>query len=270
MNEDFAVESLAGDVFQLGNAAYRIRRVERGTVRVEDAQGQPPNIPFWLGEAPGRSDELSQSVSRLRARSRRSTRRRTPSPAAERGQRDVSARETLERLRDGGAGVEAASLAHRRPASASAAAAGRLSRRRRMPRSGCLPTHDTLVFERFFDEAGGMQLVDPFALWQPAQPRLGTGAAQALLHQVQFRAAGGRDRGQHRPVADHGAQLRPRRGAALPASGDGARAADPGGARLADVHDALALGRRRGAGTAALPRRQEGAAAAWRAWMPRT
>src|SRR5207248_8621933 len=58
--------SLAGDVFQLGNTAYRIRRVERGTLRVEDAQGQPPNIPFWLGEAPGRTDELSQSVSRLR------------------------------------------------------------------------------------------------------------------------------------------------------------------------------------------------------------
>src|SRR6266704_1381073 len=67
VNEDFAVESLAGDVFQLGNTAYRIRRVERGTLRVEDAQGQPPNIPFWLGEAPGRSDELSQAVSRLRA-----------------------------------------------------------------------------------------------------------------------------------------------------------------------------------------------------------
>ncbi len=67
VNEDFAVESLAGDVFQLGNSAYRIRRVERSTVRVEDAAGQPPNIPFWLGEAPGRSDELSQSVSRLRA-----------------------------------------------------------------------------------------------------------------------------------------------------------------------------------------------------------
>src|SRR5690606_1489622 len=66
VNEDFAVESLAGDVFQLGNASYRILRVEPGRVRVEDAKGQPPNIPFWLGEAPGRSDELSQGVSRLR------------------------------------------------------------------------------------------------------------------------------------------------------------------------------------------------------------
>ena len=67
VNEDFAVESLSGDVFQLGNASYRILRVERGTVRVEDAKGEPPNLPFWLGEAPGRTDALSRSVSRLRA-----------------------------------------------------------------------------------------------------------------------------------------------------------------------------------------------------------
>ena len=66
MNEDFAVESIAGDIFQLGNQSYRIMRVERGVVRVEDARGLPPTIPFWLGEAPGRSDELSLSVSRLR------------------------------------------------------------------------------------------------------------------------------------------------------------------------------------------------------------
>src|SRR6185436_2754583 len=64
---DFAVESMVGDVFQLGNTAYRVMRVERGTLRVEDAEGAAPNIPFWLGEAPGRSDELSHSVSRLRA-----------------------------------------------------------------------------------------------------------------------------------------------------------------------------------------------------------
>jgi len=66
VNEDFAVESLAGDVFQLGNTSYRIRRVEAGRVRVEDAQGQAPTIPFWLGEAPGRTNELSHAVSRLR------------------------------------------------------------------------------------------------------------------------------------------------------------------------------------------------------------
>ena len=70
VNEDFAVESLQGDIFQLGNVSYRILRVEQGKVRVADAQGEPPTIPFWLGEAPGRSDELSQSVSRLRRRSK--------------------------------------------------------------------------------------------------------------------------------------------------------------------------------------------------------
>ena len=67
VNEDFAVESLTGDIFQLGNKSYRIQRVERGVVRVEDAQGMAPTIPFWLGEAPARSDELSQSVSQLRS-----------------------------------------------------------------------------------------------------------------------------------------------------------------------------------------------------------
>src|SRR6185436_17634985 len=59
--------SLAGDVFQLGNTSYRILRVEAGRVRVEDAEGMPPSIPFWLGEAPARSDEVSCAVSRLRA-----------------------------------------------------------------------------------------------------------------------------------------------------------------------------------------------------------
>jgi ATP-dependent Lhr-like helicase len=66
LNEDFAFESLPGDIFQLGNTSYRILRVESGKVLVEDAKGQPPNIPFWFGEAPGRSDELSVAVSRLR------------------------------------------------------------------------------------------------------------------------------------------------------------------------------------------------------------
>src|SRR5207245_4441937 len=66
LNEDFAIESLAGDIFQLGNNSYRIKRVEPGAVRVEDAHGQPPSIAFWLAEAPGRSGELSRAVSRLR------------------------------------------------------------------------------------------------------------------------------------------------------------------------------------------------------------
>src|SRR5256886_3379820 len=67
LNEDFAIESLAGDIFQLGNSSYEIKRVGAGEVPVLDAHGQPPSIPFWLGEAPGRSEELSVSVSRLRS-----------------------------------------------------------------------------------------------------------------------------------------------------------------------------------------------------------
>jgi len=66
LGEDFAFESLVGDIFQLGNMSYRVLKVEQGKVLVEDAKGQPPNIPFWFGEAPGRSDELSRAVSTLR------------------------------------------------------------------------------------------------------------------------------------------------------------------------------------------------------------
>src|SRR4029079_389715 len=66
LNEDFAIESTGGDVFQLGNASWRVLQVTSGTVRVVDAQGALPNLPFWLGEAPARSDELSRAVSDLR------------------------------------------------------------------------------------------------------------------------------------------------------------------------------------------------------------
>ncbi|HET8947262.1 MAG TPA: DEAD/DEAH box helicase, partial [Candidatus Polarisedimenticolia bacterium] len=66
VNEDFAIESMAGDVFLLGNAAWKIRRVERGRVRVEAAPGATPTVPFWLGEAPGRTRELSAAVGALR------------------------------------------------------------------------------------------------------------------------------------------------------------------------------------------------------------
>src|SRR5262249_43228037 len=67
LNEDFAIESNAGDVFQLGNASWMVQQVASGVVRVSDAKGAPPTIPFWLGEAPARSDELSRAVSDLRA-----------------------------------------------------------------------------------------------------------------------------------------------------------------------------------------------------------
>ena len=133
VNEDFAVESLQGDIFQLGNVSYRILRVEQGRIRVEDAHGEPPTIPFWLGEAPGRTDELSASVSRLRGE--------------------------LEAQLD--TGIETASawlVAH---SGITPPAALQLVNYLAAARAalGALPTQQTLIFERFFDEAGGMQLV---------------------------------------------------------------------------------------------------------------
>jgi ATP-dependent Lhr-like helicase len=131
LNEDFAIESMAGDVFQLGNASWKIQRVERGVVRVEDARGQPPNVPFWLGEAPARSDELSAEVSALREAV---DDRLDERPAAlawlrERGLPEAAATQIVEYL----------------------AEARRLL--------GVLPSQETVVAERFFDESGGMQLV---------------------------------------------------------------------------------------------------------------
>ena len=130
VNEDFAVESLQGDIFQLGNTSYRILRVERGTVRVEDAHGQPPSIPFWLGEAPGRTAELSSAVSRLRA-----------------DFEQQAADTALAWLRESIGLEEAAAVQIVQYLSAGRAALG------------ALPTLQTVVFERFFDESGGMQLV---------------------------------------------------------------------------------------------------------------
>ncbi|WP_263262785.1 DEAD/DEAH box helicase [Pseudomonas sp. RIT-PI-S] len=136
VNEDFAVESLAGDVFQLGNTSYRILRVEGGRVRVEDAKGMPPNIPFWLGEAPGRSDELSLSVARLQA--------------------SIDQRLAVSEGRHGplldwlttelGLGLASAEQL-----------LDYLGRTRQT--LGALPSQDTLVMERFFDESGGTQLI---------------------------------------------------------------------------------------------------------------
>ena len=132
VNEDFAVESLQGDIFQLGNTSYRILRVERGTVRVEDAHGQPPSIPFWLGEAPGRSDELSAAVSRLRAQ-------------VEQRLGDVR---TAARWLTQEVGLDLTAAAQL----VDYLAAGRAALQ-------ALPTFDTIIVERFFDESGGMQLV---------------------------------------------------------------------------------------------------------------
>jgi ATP-dependent Lhr-like helicase len=128
LDEDFAVESLAGDVFLLGSNSWRIRRVEAGRVRVEDAHGAAPTIPFWRGEAPGRTVELSEAVSGLRE-----------SIASESDPVAWLMSECgLDRR-----GAEQAALYVRSGARA----------------LGALPTHDRIVAERFFDEGGGMQLV---------------------------------------------------------------------------------------------------------------
>jgi ATP-dependent helicase Lhr and Lhr-like helicase len=132
VNEDFAIESLAGDIFLLGNRSWRIRRVGSGKVWVEDAQGLPPTIPFWLGEAPARTLELSKAVADLRT-----------------------------------------AVAEKLPARADAT--GWIMDQVSMPQSaaeqivnyvadtvsvlGAVPTQEKIIAERFFDEAGGMQLI---------------------------------------------------------------------------------------------------------------
>lgn len=136
VNEDFAVESIAGDIFQLGNTSYRILRIETGRVRVEDAQGMPPNIPFWLGEAPGRSAELSLSVARLQGaideRLHASAGKLAPVVdwlCQALGLNLASAEQLVDYL-----------------------ARTRLA-------LGALPSQQTLIMERFFDASGGTQLI---------------------------------------------------------------------------------------------------------------
>jgi ATP-dependent Lhr-like helicase len=134
VNEDWAVESMAGDVFLLGTHSWRIRKVEPGVVRVVDAQGAPPSVPFWLGEAPGRTRELSEEVSAIRS--------------AVAGKLAESGREAAIAWLEAECGVAG-------PAAETIVdylAAG-------LAQLGVLPTMDTIVLERFFDDAGGMQLV---------------------------------------------------------------------------------------------------------------
>ena len=132
VNEDFAIESLKGDVFLLGNTAWKIRRVESGRVRVEDAHGQPPTIPFWLGEAPGRTTELSDEVSELRD----GVDRLLPDAGA--------AREWV--VNESGVDGEA-----------SRQLVAYIEEGKRV--LGITPSKNRVVAERFFDESGGMQLV---------------------------------------------------------------------------------------------------------------
>ena len=140
LNEDFAIESLAGDIFQLGNASWQITQVVSGTVRVRDAHGAPPTIPFWLGEAPARSDELSLAVSQLR----RGADAQLGADASALSTTRQAALEWLVSETGLGAGGAEQLIAY--------LAAGRQV-------LGVIPTQETLVLERFFDESGGMQLV---------------------------------------------------------------------------------------------------------------
>ena len=176
VNEDFAVESLQGDIFQLGNTSYRILRVERGTVRVEDAHGQPPSIPFWLGEAPGRSMELSAAVSDLRKQIEE--RLGSEPPAALRWLQETVGLD------------EAAAFADRAV----------LERRQGSARHLADTRHRSIraLLRRVRRHAAHHS----FAVRQPRQPGMGTVAAQALLPDLQFRIAGGGHRRSHRVVAD--------------------------------------------------------------------
>lgn len=121
IDEDFAVESLTGDVFLLGTHSWRIRHVGQGKVRVEDAHGAKPSLPFWLGEAPGRSAELSAAVSAVRGH---------------------AATSRVSGLLDEPAARQATAYVQSGAASL-----------------GALPSTTTVVAERFFDESGGMQLI---------------------------------------------------------------------------------------------------------------
>src|SRR6266850_2768504 len=141
LNEDFAIESLPGDVFQLGNTSWRILRIGNGVVRVADAEGQPPSMPFWLGEAPARSDEMSVAVSQLRT----AVDFELPGPDASR--RDGELRPAIDLLeRD-----------YCLSRSAAEQIAQYLAEAKRS--LGVVPTVDHIALERFFDESGGMQLV---------------------------------------------------------------------------------------------------------------
>jgi ATP-dependent Lhr-like helicase len=130
VHEEWAVESRPGDVFLLGTHSWRIRRVEPGTVRVTDAHGAPPSVPHWQGEAPGRTRELSEEVSALRQ--------------AVADREPAEARKWLEEECGVGRAAAETIVAYLRAGLAAL---------------GALPTMDAIILERFFDEAGGMQLV---------------------------------------------------------------------------------------------------------------
>ena len=220
VNEDFAVESMSGDVFQLGNHSYRILRVEKSAVRVEDAHGMAPTIPFWLGEAPGRSNELSHSVSRFRADMAKSFKQDSTGESAHAG---------------AGRAAWASQMSPRAKSSTiSRAGYGAL---------GTLPTQDTIVFERFFDEAGGMQLVIHSPYGSRINRAWGLSLRKRFCRQFNFelQAAATEDNIVLSLTTAHSFDLAEVARYLHPATVE--PLLDPGAARRADVHHALALGR---------------------------
>ena len=232
VNEDWAIESMAGDVFLLGTTSWRIRRVEPGIVRVEDARGAPPSVPFWLGEAPGRTMELSEEVCAIR-------------------------KAVAERVADGRR-AEAAALAGDRMR------AGRRCRRddRGLPGGGTRAARGaaghghhragTLLRRGRRHAAGRARPVR-----RPAEPGARAGAAQAVLRDVRLRAAGGGQRRRDPAVARPAAQLPAGAGAEVPGVANGRGRGPAGGAHLADVRLPVAVEPEPVAGRAADARREE-------------
>ncbi len=249
VDEDFAVESNAGDIMLLGNTSWRIRRVEgkSGRVLVEDAHGAPPSVPFWRGEAPARTQELSAHVAGLRQRNQRPSAvtllrsgfrrasRSWPKPSRwlkeECGLDDSGAEQVIEYILQGRAVL------------------------------GDVPTQDTIIAERFFDEGGGMQLIIHAPFGGRINKAWGLALRKRFCRSFNFELqAAATDNGlnialaeQHSfPLADvfhflNAETVQPDSGASR--------------AGFADFWHALALGRQSRAGLAALSGRQESSAA---------
>ncbi|HXU19722.1 MAG TPA: DEAD/DEAH box helicase, partial [Verrucomicrobiae bacterium] len=144
VDEDFAVESLRGDIILLGNTSWRIRRVQSGLVLVEDAKGAPPNVPFWRGEAPSRTAELSQQVAAIRENLSALTEGMAPDAVRGNTGQGSAAAEWLQQE----CGLDRAGAEQ----TVEYIVAGRAVLR-------AVPSQQTVIAERFFDESGGMQLV---------------------------------------------------------------------------------------------------------------
>jgi ATP-dependent helicase Lhr and Lhr-like helicase len=144
VDEDFAVESLRGDIILLGNTSWRIRRVQAGLVLVEDAKGAPPNVPFWRGEAPSRTAELSEQVAAIRENVSALTEGMAPDAVRGNTGHGSAAVDWLQQE----CGLDRAGAEQ----TVEYIVAGRAVLR-------AVPSQKTVIAERFFDESGGMQLV---------------------------------------------------------------------------------------------------------------